>query len=63
MVEYNFNAPGYLQVIKYLEENDFKLIDILDLHYSNGSLIQIEGFFANNRFKEITNLIGSVHKK
>jgi FkbM family methyltransferase len=63
VVEYNFKAPGYLQVIKYLEENNFKLIDIFDLHYSNGSLIQIDGFFANNRFKEMTDLIGSAHKK
>ena len=30
VVEYNFNAPTYLQVIKYLEENNFKLIDIFD---------------------------------
>lgn len=63
VVEYNFNAPTYLQVIKYLEENNFKLIDIFDLHYRNGSLIQIDGFFKNNRFKEFSNLIESQHKK
>ena len=63
IVEYNFKAPKYLQVIKYLEENNFKLIDIFDLHYRNGSLIQMDGFFINNRFKEIADTLGLVHKK
>lgn len=62
IVEYNFKAPRYLQVIKYLEENNFKLIDIFDLHYRNGSLIQIDGFFKNNRFKEFSDSIELQHK-
>ena len=62
IVEYNFNAPNYLQVVKYLEENNFKLIDIFDLHYRNGSLIQFDGFFINKLFKELNNLVDKQHK-
>jgi len=62
VVEYNLKASNYLQVINYLEENSFILVNIFDLHYRNGSLIQIDGFFVNKRFEKLTELLRTQHK-
>tara|TARA_B100000780_G_scaffold218955_1_gene158056 strand:- start:120 stop:830 length:711 start_codon:yes stop_codon:yes gene_type:complete len=59
IVEYNSKAPKCAEVIKYLEENDFVLIDICDLNYRNKSLIQIDGFFVNKKFESLAKLLNS----
>ena len=61
IIEYNFKAPTYSEVIRYLEENNFKLVDIFDLHYRNKSLIQIDGFFVNKKFEDIIKLLNNRH--
>jgi len=61
IVEYNSKAPRYQEVIRYLEENGFALVDICDLHYRNKSLIQIDGFFVNKKFEHLTQLLNSQH--
>ena len=57
IVEYNLKSPSCAEVIKYLEENDFVLIDIYDLNYRNKSLIQIDGFFVNKKFESLAKLL------
>ena len=59
IVKYNFNSPNYLEVLSYLCEIGFKLVDIFDLHYRNKSLIQIDGFFINTNFKKLDELVSS----
>ena len=61
IVEYNFNAPSYFEVIEFLKKHNFKLIDMFDMHYRNGSLIQFDGFFINTKFRDLVDLIGSKH--
>jgi len=61
IVEYNSKSPRYQEVIRYLEENGFALVDICDLHYRKNSLIQIDGFFVNKKFEHITQLLNSQH--
>jgi FkbM family methyltransferase len=46
--EYNKNAPMIGDVITFLKNINFDLVDIFDLLYSsNGSLIQLDGLFIN----------------
>jgi FkbM family methyltransferase len=59
IAQYNFNAPNYLEVLSYLGKIGFKLVDIFDLHYRSGSLIQIDGFFINTNFKKLDELVSS----
>lgn len=49
LVQYNFNAPKYLEILQYLEEENFVLFDILDIHRSNKSSLplQFDGIFVN----------------
>ena len=61
IVKYNLKAPTYQEVIKYLEGNGFVLVDIFDLHYRNKSLIQIDGFFVNKKYEQLTKLLDFQH--
>jgi FkbM family methyltransferase len=49
LVNYNFNAPSYLEILNYLEKEDFVLFDILEIHRSikNSLPIQFDGIFVN----------------
>jgi len=46
--EYNKGAPRAEDVISYLKNINFQFIDIFDLIYRNGCLIQFDAFFQNN---------------
>ena len=54
--EYNKDAPMLSEVLTYLKNINFDLVDVFDLLYSSsGSLIQIDGFFVNRDFYEKKN--------
>ncbi len=54
MLEYNKGAPRIEEIILFLKNLDFDFVDIFDLLYSsNGSLVQLDGFFVNNRFNNL----------
>ena len=57
IAEYNLKAPQCQQVLKYLEDNNFLLVDIFDLHYRNGSLTHFDGFFVNKKYKKLIKLL------
>ena len=57
IAEYNLKAPQCQQVLKYLEDNNFLLVDIFDLHYRNGSLTHFDGFFVNKKYKKLGKLL------
>ena len=61
VVNYNLKSPSYDEVIKYLNLRGFTLVDIVGLHYRNGSLTNFDGFFVNTRFKDLSNLLRSQH--
>lgn len=49
--EYNKDAPMLSEVLIFLKNINFDLVDVFDLLYSStGSLIQIDGFFVNRGF-------------
>jgi FkbM family methyltransferase len=53
--EYNKGAPRIEEVISFLRDINFEFIDIFDLLYSrNGCLIQLDGFFINKKFSDIS---------
>mgnify|MGYP001226069003 CR=1 FL=1 len=45
--EYNEGAPMINEVVSYLKDLNFVLVDILDFIYSEGELIQCDGLFIN----------------
>ena len=54
--EYNKDAPMLSEVLTYLKNINFDLVDVFDLLYSSsGSLIQIDGFFVNRDFYDKKN--------
>jgi hypothetical protein len=49
---FNKGAPRIEEVISYLNNINFKFIDIFDLMYSGNSLIQVDGLFINGDINE-----------
>jgi FkbM family methyltransferase len=51
LVNYNLNAPNYLEILNYLNENDFVLFDVLEIHRSNQISLptQFDGLFVNKK--------------
>ena len=46
-MDYNKGAPKITEVLNFLDNINFELIDVFDLHYYNDCLIQFDGFFKN----------------
>jgi len=51
--EYNKGAPRAEDVISYLRNINFQFIDIFDLIYRDGCLVQFDAFFQNNYLNPI----------
>ncbi len=49
LVNYNLNAPTYLEILSYLNSEGFVLFDILEIHRSNKNSLplQFDGIFVN----------------
>jgi FkbM family methyltransferase len=47
LVNYNLNAPLVDDVLNFMTSINYKMIDIIELHYINNNLIQIDILFRN----------------
>jgi len=48
LVNYNLNAPLVDDVLNFMTSVNYKMVDIIELHYLNKELIQIDILFKNN---------------
>ena len=50
LANYNKGAPKIAEVLNFLDNINFELIDVFDLNYNSDCLIQFDGFFKNKSF-------------
>jgi FkbM family methyltransferase len=56
VMRYNAGAPLINELIRYMDDNNFIIFDVFELHYLNGALNQIDVCFLNDKQKQLVEL-------